>query len=262
MMSRLIIGIPGIALILLAVAVGGPVFALFALAVGIGALFEFYSLTAAFMPLRKAGYATAVAAVALCLWVTPSERALILALALGLLFAALTALSLPNREEVTLRVGMTLMGGVYIAFAVGVLVLTRELPDGAGAVVNLLVGVWMFDTFSYVGGRLWGSRPIAPRTSPNKTWEGFLTGVVAGTLGVLVAGLYMDWINWWQSIVVGVVICLSAYIGDLFESMIKRDAGVKDSGRILMSHGGVLDRFDSLLFASLGAYLATTWLIF
>ncbi len=145
MMSRLIIGIPGIAVILLAVAVGGPVFALFALAVGIGALFEFYSLTAAFMPLRKAGYATAVAAVALCLWVTPSERALILALALGLLFAALTALSLPNREEVTLRVGMTLMGGVYISFAVGVLVLTRELPDGAGAIVNLLVGVWMFD---------------------------------------------------------------------------------------------------------------------
>lgn len=262
MTTRLLVAIPGVAIILLAVALGGPVFAAFALLVGIGALFEFYSLTAAFMPLREAGYATVVASVLLCLWVTPPERALILALALGLLFAALGALRLVSREEITLRVGMTLMGGFYIAFPIGVLVLTRELPEGAGAIVNLLVGVWMFDTFSYFGGKLWGSRPIAPLTSPNKTWEGFITGLVGGTLGVVVAGLYMDWINWWQSIVVGVVICLSAYIGDLFESMVKRDAGVKDSGRILLGHGGVLDRFDSLLFASLGAYLATTWLCF
>ncbi len=262
MTSRLLVAIPGIAIILLAVALGGPVFALFALAVAIGALFEFYSLTAAFMPLRAAGYATAVATVLLALWVTPSERAIILALALGLLFAALAALRLSNREEITLRVGMTLFGAMYIAFPVGVLVLMRGLPDGAGVIVNLLVGVWIFDTFSYFGGKLWGSRPIAPRTSPNKTWEGFITGVAGGTLGVFVAGLYMDWINGWQSLIVGVVICLSAFIGDLFESMIKRDAGVKDSGRILMGHGGVLDRFDSLLFASLGTYLVTVWLIF
>ncbi len=261
MMSRLIIGVPGIAVVILAVVIGGPVFALFALAVAIGALFEFYTLTAAFMPLRWAGYATAVLAVVLCLWVTPPERALILALALGLGLAAAAGLLLARRDEVTLRVAVTLMGAIYIALPAGVLVLTRGLPDGGGAIANLLVGVWVFDTASYVGGRTWGRRPIAPRTSPGKTWEGFITGLIAGTAGVWLAGLYMDWIDWWQSIIVGVVICLAAYLGDLFESMIKRDAGVKDSGRILLGHGGVLDRFDSLLFASLAGYLATTWLV-
>lgn len=261
MMSRLIIGVPGIAVVIVAVVIGGPVFALFALAVAIGALFEFYALTAAFMPLRWAGYAAAVLAVVLCLWVTPPERALILALVLALGLAAIAGLILSRRDEVTLRVAITLMGAIYIALPAGVLVLTRGLPHGGGAVANLLVGVWVFDTASYFGGRTWGSRPIAPRTSPGKTWEGFITGLVVGTAGVWFAGLYMDWINWWQSMVLGMVICLAAYLGDLFESMIKRDVGVKDSGRILMGHGGVLDRFDSLLFASLAGYLATAWLV-
>ena len=164
MTRRLLVAIPGIAIILLAVALGGPVFALFALAIAIGALFEFYALTAAFMPLRAAGYATAVAAVLLALWVTPSERAIILALTLGLLFAAVAALRVSNREEITLRVGTTLFGALYIAFPAGVLVLMRGLPDGAGVIGNLLVGVWMFDPFSYFAGRLWGSWPMGPRT--------------------------------------------------------------------------------------------------
>ena len=71
----------------------------------------------------------------------------------------------------------------------------------------------------------------------------------------------MDWINWWQSLVIGLALCLAAYVGDLFESMIKRDVGVKDSGKILAGHGGILDRFDSLLFASLAGYFLTTWIV-
>lgn len=260
-MSRVLVAIPGVALILLAVYLGGPVFALFALAVAIGALFEFYALTAAFMPLRWAGYATAVLAVVLALWATPPERAVLLALAAGLILAAVAALTVANREEITLRVAVTLMGAMYIALPAGVLVLTRGLPDGGGAIANLLVGVWVFDTASYFSGKAWGSRPIAPRTSPNKTWEGFVGGLVGGTGAVWFAGLYMDWIDWWQSILVGLAICLAAYAGDLFESMIKRDAGVKDSGRILLGHGGVLDRFDSLLFASVAGYCVTTWMV-
>jgi len=262
MMSRVLVAVPGIAVILAAVYFGGPVFAAFALVVGLAALYEFYALAQVPRHLQWAGYATALLAVVLAWAASPAERALLLALAAGLILSAIAALTMEDREGITGRVAMILMGAMYIALPAGILVLTRDLPDGAGAIVNLLVGVWVFDTASYFSGRLWGRRKIAPRTSPNKTWEGFVGGLVGGTAAVWFAGLYMDWINWWQSIIVGVVICLSAYIGDLFESMIKRDAGVKDSGRILLGHGGVLDRFDSLLFASLGAYLATTWLCF
>jgi phosphatidate cytidylyltransferase len=257
MMSRVLVAIPGVALILAAVWLGGPVFAAFALAVALAALFEFFGLTGTPRHLQWAGYATAVLAWA----ASPPERALLLALGAGLIMSAVAALTMEDRAGITGRVALVLMGAMYVALPAGVLVLTRDLPDGAGAIVNLLVGVWVFDTASYLSGRAWGRRKIAPRTSPNKTWEGFAGGLVGGTAAVWFAGLYMDWISWWQSIVIGLAICLAAYAGDLFESMIKRDMGVKDSGRILAGHGGVLDRFDSLLFASLAGYFLTTWMV-
>lgn len=261
MMSRILVAIPGVALILAAVWLGGPVFAAFALAVALAALFEFFGLMAVPRHLQWAGYATAVLAVVLAWVATPPERALLFALAAGLVMTAVAALTFEDRERITGRVALVLMGAMYVALPAGVLVLTRDLPDGAGAIVNLLVGVWVFDTASYLSGRMWGRRKIAPRTSPNKTWEGFVGGLVGGTAAVWFAGLYMDWIRWWQSILIGLAICLAAYAGDLFESMIKRDVGVKDSGRILAGHGGILDRFDSLLFAALAGYFLTTWMV-
>ncbi|MSO44518.1 MAG: CDP-archaeol synthase [Thermoleophilia bacterium] len=261
MMSRLAVAIPGIAVIVLALWLGGAVFGVFVLAVALVALREFYAITGTPRGLQGAGYATAVLAVALSLWVTPAERGLLTALGAGLVMAAIAALTRRPGEAVTTRVGLILMGGMYIALPAGVLVLTRDLPDGVGGVILVLVGVWVFDTASYLCGMAVGRTPIAPRISPNKTWEGFIGGVVVGTAGVWVAGLSMDWIAWWQSVVIGVVVCLSAYLGDLFESMIKRDLGVKDSGTILRGHGGVLDRFDSLFFASLTGYVLIVWMV-
>ncbi|MCU0308487.1 MAG: phosphatidate cytidylyltransferase [Thermoleophilia bacterium] len=262
MKSRILIAVPGIAIAIGVVLLGGPVFAAAAALIAVVGLFELYNLTAALRPLRWAGYLGAILCVVFALVADRPEHALLLAIAVSVGLCAVAGLVVPNREDVTVRVSTTLLGALYLGLPMGILVLTRELPDGAAAVANVLVGTWVFDTASYVGGRTWGRRKIAPRTSPGKTWEGFATGVVVGTFAVWFAGLYMDWLSGWESLVIGVVICLSAFVGDLFESLLKRDAQAKDSGRLLLGHGGVLDRFDSTLFSVVAAYFTTVALVY
>lgn len=262
MRSRLLVAAIGIPIAAVIVWAGGAWFAALAAVIAVLALNEFFTLTAEYRPLRWVAHLSAVAAIWLAWVVDDAERGILLGLAITLGLTAIGGLIMSRREEVALRLGITIFGAVYIGFPLAILVATRQLPDGTAAVVNVLVGTWAFDTFSYAGGRLWGTRRIAPRTSPGKTVEGFVVGLIGGTLAVWVAGLYMDWIGHAESLVVGLAICLSAFIGDLFESLLKRDAQVKDSGRLLMGHGGVLDRFDSMLFSSVAAYLVTVFLIY
>jgi phosphatidate cytidylyltransferase len=258
--SRIAVAIPGILLAIVVVYFGGPAFVAAVTVIALVGTYEYLNLVAGIAPLRWAAYAATAATAALPAFIDPPERAVALGAGVTLILSAIAGLILRNREEVTLRVALTALGAIYLGVPFGLLVATRELPDGAGAVANILVGTWAFDTFSYFGGRLWGSHLIAPRVSPKKTVEGFVAGVAGGTLAVWVAGLYMDWIDHLQSLELGVIICAVAYVGDLFESMIKRDIGVKDSGRLLAGHGGVLDRFDAILFTSVAGYFATVWL--
>jgi phosphatidate cytidylyltransferase len=259
--SRLLIAVPGVVAAILVVAVGGAPYVAVLLVIAVLALTELYSLTAAARPLRWAGYLGAILTVVLAQAVDDGERGMMLGLAAGVALTAIAGLILSRRDDVTARMAVTLFGVAYIGLPIAVLVLLRRLPDGAGAVANALVGVWTFDTASYIGGKWWGRRPIAPLTSPAKTVEGALTGLVAGAGAVWIAGLYMDWISGWQSLVLGLVICPAAFLGDLLESMLKRDAGAKDSGRLLMAHGGVLDRFDALLFGGVACYVVTVILV-
>jgi len=259
--SRLAVGIPGVVVAIAVVVVGGGLFAAVAGVLAILVLYEFYSLTAAWRPLRWAGYAGVIATVALAWALTSADRGVLVGIAIGMGCVALAGLLVARRDDITGRMAVTAFGLVYAALPFGLLVATRQLPHGGGAVANVLVGTWVFDTASFVGGKLWGRRRIAPFVSPGKTLEGLVTGVICGTGAVWIAGLYMSWISGWDSLILGLVICAAGFVGDLFESMLKRDIGVKDSGRLLLGHGGVLDRFDALMFATVAAYFVTVALV-
>lgn len=261
MMNRVLVAVPGIAVAIAAVWLGGPVFAVALAVVAALAVAEYVGLLSDVGPIRWAAYAGALLTVGLAAVLDIPERGVLVGVGASVMLAAVGGLLVPDRADVTKRVAITAFGAVYIGVPLGLLVALRDLDSGAAAVANILVGTWAFDTFSYFGGRLLGRTPIAPRTSPKKTVEGFVVGLVGGTLSVIVAGVWMDWIAWHESLVLGAVICVVAYAGDLFESLVKRDLGIKDSGRLLGEHGGVLDRFDALFFTAVAGYYATVWLV-
>jgi phosphatidate cytidylyltransferase len=119
--------------------------------------------------------------------------------------------------------------------------------------------VWAVDTAAYFGGKAMGKKKLAPAISPNKTWAGFYFGFLGALVAVIVSKLIFLDIDWAKLIVIAILACLFGQIGDLFESALKRYFGVKDSSAILPGHGGILDRFDSLLFAAPVVYLITVF---
>ena len=161
------------------------------------------------------------------------------------------------RQVPTAAVSTTVLGAVWIGLGLGFLILLRDVPDkGRLLLFTVLIAVWAGDTLAYLGGRLLGRHRMAPSTSPGKTWEGFVFGTAATIFVTFVALYKQHYLTVGHSIVLGVVLAVAAPLGDLFESLMKRDAGVKDSGRLLGGHGGMLDRLDAFLFAAPAAYFA------
>jgi phosphatidate cytidylyltransferase len=149
--------------------------------------------------------------------------------------------------------GLTVAGALYIGGLLGYTPLLAALEQGSGTAGGtawlflVLVGTAACDTGAYFVGSLIGRRKMIPHVSPGKTWE----GLIGGALGGLVAAFAMSGvleIAWWQAAALGLLICTAAVSGDLVESLLKRAAGVKDSGNLIPGHGGVLDRIDSILF--------------
>ncbi|HEU4558790.1 MAG TPA: phosphatidate cytidylyltransferase [Longimicrobium sp.] len=176
------------------------------------------------------------------------------------LLAALTAAIWQNgvSNEPLLSIAVTWMGAVYPALLAFALYL-RELPDTEGALHGTaillfpVVLTWLSDTFAYFAGRLWGKRKLIPKVSPGKTVAGALGAVIGTPLAAVGYALFLQRFATWQpglaeAAVFGVAVSIAAQVGDLAESLLKRDVGVKDSGKLLPGHGGALDRFDSLFF--------------
>jgi len=182
----------------------------------------------------------------------------------GLILAALVW-NIAFRQVKGADTSTTVFGAVYAGFTLSHLVLIRALDSGAELVLIALAGVWAMDVLAYLVGSAIGTHPLAPHISPKKSWEGFFAGAL-GTVAVWVVGWYLIaptmpeaqtqalWSSPLWFALIGCVAAVAAVLGDLAESRLKREVGVKDSGKLLPGHGGFLDRFDSMIVVSVVVY--------
>jgi phosphatidate cytidylyltransferase len=252
--ARVLAAIPAIAFAIFIVAQGGIVFALGLIGLGIVAMVELYTMMGRVRPPNLAGFMTLVALVLTALYGTKSQVLLVLVLSVPVTF--FLALVRPRREHMSWAIGVVFLGILWIGLAVAHAVFLRKMDHGGALVLDVLIGTFIGDTAAYFGGRAWGRRRLAPRISPNKTLEGLLTGVVGGTVAFwLFAVAYQhQWFKGPDALLIGLVVALVGPVGDLFESAIKRDLDVKDTGRFFGAHGGVLDRVDAVLFTLVAGY--------
>lgn len=255
LLSRVVVGAVGLPLVLGVVWLGHWYLFVLALVAGIVALHEFYAMTRPLRPIGIAGHAGLIGLlfaiqVSTLTW---ALGALLATLGLAFLLKGLAGTS----GSATVSVSTTLLGPAWIGFGLGFVLLLRDI-HGHGRLVayTMLLAVFANDTFAYLAGRALGRHKLAPALSPGKTLEGFLVGTAACIFVAFVA-LYHDrhtYLSIGQALLLGVVIAAAAPAGDLFVSMLKRDMGVKDTGELLGGHGGMLDRLDSILFASVAAF--------
>ena len=155
------------------------------------------------------------------------------------------------------RLSMSIFGIIYPGFLISFTILThREFaPHGWIILLFVFANTWLADTFAYSFGRWFGKKKLAPKVSPGKTWVGFIAAFFGGFIAAYLASLLLkDQYSIFILMIASVAATFFGQIGDLIESAIKRDCGVKDSSNLLPGHGGVLDRFDSLLFAVPAVY--------
>jgi len=255
--SRILVAAAGLPLVLYLVWLGGGWLFLLGAVVATLALHELFWIARPFRPLVLAGYTGALLAL-LGAWLGGSvwmTGGFLTTLPLAFVLKGISQ----TRQSVTVAVATTVLGAGWIGLGLAHVLLLRQIPpadDGRLAVFTVVLAVFASDTVSYFAGRLVGRHRLAPTISPGKTWEGFFAGTVIAVVVPFFALYRSDFMDVWQSLVLGAVIAVTAPLGDLFESAVKRDLNVKDSGRLLAGHGGMLDRIDSHLFAAVAAYYA------
>jgi phosphatidate cytidylyltransferase len=248
--QRLLAAIPAIAFALFIVIEGGLVFTLGLLLLGGVCMHELYGMFDRARPARLAGLIALTGLLLAAQYGNQFQVLLIAVAALPLVFVLTLAQPRPSVGAIA----VTVLGIYWIGFGFAHAVLLRGLPHGLGIVIDVLVGTFLGDTGAYLGGRMFGRRPLAPAISPNKTVEGLAIGMLCAILGVWIAGRYQEWLPATHALVLGLGVALAAPVGDLFESFVKREAGTKDSGGLFGAHGGALDRLDAVLFTAVVGY--------
>lgn len=251
LLTRILIAIPLAVIAIVFIDLGGLPFALFVIAAGIACQFELYRMLARWRPVAIVGFAALVGMVLGARYGSQREVLEVAVAAVPVLFLLVLA---RGGSHATVAMAGTLFGIYWIGFAFAHAELLRQLPHGNGVVIDVLIGTFVGDTGAYLGGRLFGRRLLAPRISPNKTVEGLFCGMLLAILAVFLAGQYQTWISHGHALLLGVAVAVLGPLGDLFESVVKREAGAKDAGNLFGPHGGVLDRADAVLFTIVAGY--------
>jgi phosphatidate cytidylyltransferase len=252
--SRLLVAALLLPPVLAGVWLGGWWLATVTLVAGLVALHELYSMARGLRPLVLAGFAGLVLTLVGTqlggpVWLLGGLLATIL------LAFVLFGLSATRPPSAVAALATTVLGVAWVGGGLGCLLLVRDVPEnGRLAIFTILIAVFADDTAAFLIGRAIGRHRMAPAISPGKSWEGFVAGTTAAVLVAFFALYEQEFLTIPEALTLGAVVAVAATIGDLFESAVKRDFGVKDSGRLLGGHGGMLDRMDSLLFAGPAAY--------
>jgi phosphatidate cytidylyltransferase len=251
--SRILVAVVLLPAVLGVVWVGGWWIWALALVAAVLALHEYFTMTRPLRPVVLGGFVGAFAALLGVQlggveWMVGGFLA---TLAVAFVLQGLTG----TRDSAAAGLGATVLGVAWIALGLGYILLLRGIEDhGRLALFTVLLSVFAADTMAYFAGRLVGRHKLAPALSPGKTWEGFIAGSAAAVFVAFISLYRTGFVDGWRSLVLGGVIAISSALGDLFESALKRDMRVKDSGRLLAGHGGMLDRLDSHLFTAVAAY--------
>jgi len=286
--TRILVGLVGIPAIIAVIVQGGWLFFAFVQVIAVLALKELYDLSVhkSFAPNVWIGYAACVAFGSIVF----AEQTLSVEQSTWMFQALMGALVLlvlsvelwRNKPQPLANTATTLIGVVYVGWCMQALLQLRTLfvqPTGqrllslsanletstmlqnanawgAALVMCTFAGIWICDSAAFFAGKAFGKHKLFPRVSPNKSWEGAIVGFVMSAVGFAVLAQYfLPFLPLVHAAVLGALIGIVGQIGDLVESLLKRDADVKDSSQIIPGHGGIFDRFDSILFAAPVTYL-------
>jgi phosphatidate cytidylyltransferase len=170
-----------------------------------------------------------------------------------------------ERENLLYNWAWTTLGILYLGWMLSHYIALRDIPQGRELVLLVVLSTFACDTSAFFTGRTWGKHHLAPKVSPEKTWEGSAGGFLGAIAASLILALIFDELNigltisCWQIVLLGSLVGIFSQMGDLVESKLKRATGKKDSGKCLPGHGGILDRIDSIIFTGIVVYYCVTW---
>ena len=257
LLTRILTAIVGIPIVLLCIYYGKlPYFIMFFVVIFFAVL-EFYNICRKYKPLNILGILIAIIFY-LALYTIDNSNLIATIVICSILLIFSAAMLRNNIENISASIAVTCLGAFFITWTLFHMVLIRNLEYGMQYIIFLFVNVWCLDTGAYFVGKNFGKHKLASLVSPKKTIEGAIAGIVTAIIvSILCQKIFMqNIISLSNAIIFGVIISIVGQFSDLAESLFKRDCNIKDSGNIIPGHGGMLDRFDSYLFAAPVFYYA------